>query len=149
MNGHFINAICKATGASSLYEVEEIQSLWSGYGKILRIGLVDSKYKSVVVKHIQFGKTGSHPRGWDTLWKQGTYWHLSTRPEELAKMLDSPLKQHASHIDEKLDECSFKTIVHGDAKLANFCFTKSGTKSAAVDFQYVGGGCGMKDVAYF
>ena len=238
MKEYFKNIICQATGASSVYEMEEIQSLWSGYGKILRIGLVDSKYKSVVVKYIQFGEVSSHPRGWDTvlshqrkmksyevesewylnwsslcnqgcrvpecyavesfedevlivledlketeysetrvevgeveieaclswlagfharfmkeeplnLWEQGTYWHLKTRPDELAEMLDSPLKEHASQIDKKLNQSSFKTIVHGDAKLSNFCFTKSGDKSAAVDFQYVGGGCGMKDVAYF
>ncbi len=64
-------------------------------------------------------------------------------------MLDSPLKESAILIDEKLYQSSFKTIIHGDAKLANFCFTKDGYTAAAVDFQYVGGGCGMKDVAYF
>ena len=83
------------------------------------------------------------------LWEQGTYWHLETRPDELEEMQDSPLKELASKIDIKLYQSSFKTIVHGDAKLANFCFTKDGVKAAAVDFQYVGGGCGMKDVAYF
>jgi thiamine kinase-like enzyme len=40
------------------------------------------------------------------------------------------------------------SFVHGDAKLANFCFSPEGDRVAAVDFQYVGGGCGMKDVAY-
>ena len=43
----------------------------------------------------------------------------------------------------------FQTFVHGDAKLANFCFNNGLDKVSAVDFQYVGGGCGMKDVAYF
>ena len=38
--------------------------------------------------------------------------------------------------------------MHGDAKLANFCFSAN-SEVAGVDFQYVGGGCGMKDVAYF
>ncbi|MBT8234475.1 MAG: DUF1679 domain-containing protein, partial [Bacteroidia bacterium] len=54
----------------------------------------------------------------------------------------------AHKIDSKLNACAFKTFVHGDAKLANFCFSGDG-RVAGVDFQYVGGGCGMKDVAYF
>jgi thiamine kinase-like enzyme len=58
------------------------------------------------------------------------------------------LKEAAPVIDEKLNTCAYKTFVHGDAKLANFCFAPDG-QVAGVDFQYVGGGCGMKDVAYF
>jgi aminoglycoside phosphotransferase (APT) family kinase protein len=59
------------------------------------------------------------------------------------------LKNAAAVIDRRLTSSPFQTFVHGDAKLANFCFDADGGKAAAVDFQYVGGGCGMKDVAYF
>ncbi|MBO6585395.1 MAG: DUF1679 domain-containing protein [Gracilimonas sp.] len=88
---------------------------------------------------------GMVPEG---LWDQGTYWHLETRPQELEALSDEHLKKAASIIDQKLKACRFKTFVHGDAKLANFCFSERG-EVAAVDFQYVGGGCGMKDLAYF
>ncbi len=83
------------------------------------------------------------------LWKNGTYWHLDTRPDELQALDDLPLKKAAGKIDLKLKKSPFQTFVHGDAKLANFCFSHDGNNVAAVDFQYVGGGCGMKDVAYF
>ena len=82
------------------------------------------------------------------LWKTGTYWHLETRPDELNAMPNGPLKQAATAIDSRLTQARFQTIVHGDAKLANFCFSAN-DQVAAVDFQYVGGGCGMKDIAYF
>ena len=85
----------------------------------------------------------------DGLWDEGTYWHLATRPQELAALRDLPLKNAAKAIDHALKATPYLTIVHGDAKLANFCFSKDGLDVAAVDFQYVGGGCGMKDVAYF
>ncbi|TRY60746.1 hypothetical protein DNTS_029605 [Danionella cerebrum] len=89
---------------------------------------------------------GVSPKG---LWPIGTYWHLETRPEELEAMSDEKLKAAAGKIDHILNSCCFKTILHGDAKLENFCFSKDGLQVAAVDFQYVGGGCGMKDVIYF
>ncbi len=239
MNQHFQNTILKATGAESLSEIEVIQTLWSGYGEIVRFGLEGSKMNSVVVKHVNLPEEGNHPRGWNTdlshqrklksykvetewyknlskncndackipkcfaletkgsevlmvledldetgfagrlnssanwdninaclkwlanfhatflntkangLWETGTYWHLETRPEELVALEDLPLKNAASAIDKKLNESPFQTLVHGDAKLANFCFSNDGKKVAAVDFQYTGGGCGMKDVAYF
>lgn len=94
--------------------------------------------------HVTF--MGTKP---EDLWETGTYWHLTTRSEELEALDDSPLKNAASAIDSILTNARYQTIVHGDAKLANFCFSEPGDQVAAVDFQYVGGGCGMKDLAYF
>ena len=96
--------------------------------------------------HFHANFLGKIPEG---LWEEGTYWHLSTRPDELNALKDKELKYAAKAIDQKLKNSTFMTFVHGDAKLANFCFSKDSKKVAAVDFQYVGGGCGMKDVAYF
>ena len=230
--------ILEATGAENLKRLGVVQTLWSGYGSIVRIALEGTKFSSVIVKHVQ-PENGKHPRGWNTdlshrrklksyevetnwyrdqsngeinqyaripkcfgvknsgleclivmedldasgygerrssvnleemhlcvrwlarfhtynmgrssdgLWETGTYWHLETRPDELDQLEDPELKAIASAIDEKLKRSTFKTLVHGDAKLANFCFSKEGSGVAAVDFQYVGGGCGMKDLAYF
>ena len=116
------------------------------------------------------------------LWPIGTYWHLATRQDEYKVMASGVLKQSAVAIDEALNNAHYKTLVHGDAKLANFCFgdfntgdvNESDFKSkadddieshdvegspllaqklekrvAAVDFQYVGSGVGVKDLAYF
>jgi len=93
--------------------------------------------------HGQF--MGQTPEG---LWPVGTYWHLATRPDEWKQMRNLPLKKMASKIDEHLQQAKYQTLVHGDAKLANFCFSEQ-DEVAAVDFQYIGKGCGMKDVAYF
>ena len=88
------------------------------------------------------------------LWETGTYWHLATRPDELAILKkSSPQERALAEVAEKIDAllsgAKYQSFVHGDAKLANFCFSEEGTAVAGVDFQYVGGGCGMKDVAYF
>ena len=237
MDSEFKKYLLKVTDSSEFEEVEIIQSLWSGYGKISRFKLQGSPLDTAVVKHIALNNENNHPRGWNTdlghkrkiksyevetnwyqewnqrctescrtakflgayskgteqwivledldahfplrkqdvrlsevktclrwlanfhgtfigreptgLWEVGTYWHLDTRPEEFKKIEHSELKQKAHQIDELLTSCAYQTIVHGDAKLANFCFSSSGEQVAAVDFQYVGGGCGMKDVAYF
>ncbi len=228
----------EATGATRIISRDVVQSLWSGYGQILRFALEGAAWPSVVVKHVKWPTQRNHPRSWnsdlgherkvnsysvesswyrdyaaqcspasrvpeclslttrgdevfmvledldaagygmranhvsesqlqaclswlahfhatflgrkpDKLWATGTYWHLATRPEELAALEPGALKEAAEKLDCKLNSSPFLTFVHGDAKVANFCFSAEGDRVAAVDFQYVGGGCGMKDLAYF
>ncbi len=219
---------------------ERIQSLWGGYGELVRVRLVGASRATVVVKWARlpahrFGESGaSHERkcrsydvetafyerlsarcddscrvarslgtrvrsgewllvledldeagfarrtreprgpdlaaclGWlasfharflgqsaeaNGLWTVGTYWHLATRQDELqsAARRDPTWPARAAALDEKLRAARFTTIVHGDAKPANFCFAAnatSGAAVAAVDFQYTGGGPGIVDVAY-
>ena len=87
---------------------------------------------------------GERTRG---LWPVGTYWHLDTRRDELAAIADAELRAAAPRIAERLAAARYQTLVHGDAKDANFCFARDG-RVAAVDFQYTGGGTGVQDVAY-
>ena len=230
--------VLQAARARTIVDTEIVQSLWSGYGQIVRCRLEGGVQPSVIVKHVRFPDQRHHPYGWSSdrshqrklqsyqvetmwydryaqvcsdasrvprcltlktradevimvledldasgfagrhqqvsqveldaclswlasfhatfmgerpegLWATGTYWHLATRPDELDALSDGPLKAAAATIDQRLANSPFQTFVHGDAKLANFCFSADGSQAAAVDFQYVGGGCGMKDVAYF
>ena len=84
-----------------------------------------------------------------SLWSRGSYWHLATRPDELAVMADSPLKIHAHALDAALENAQYQTLIHGDAKIANFCYSADHHDLVAVDFQYVGAGVGVVDLAYF
>lgn len=88
----------------------------------------------------------------ENLWQYGTYWHLSTRQQEYKLMAASAVKTMAPLLTERLDKTRFRTLVHGDAKVANFCFAPNTSIShhnvAAVDFQYVGGGVGVQDLVY-
>ena len=93
--------------------------------------------------HARFFNTAA-----DGLWPVGTYWHLATRQDEWMLMPEGRLKQGAAKISGVLNKAKFQTLVHGDAKLANFCFHKNKASLAAVDFQYVGKGAGIQDLAY-
>jgi len=110
--------------------------------------ITEDQFRAVVrwLAHFHVTFLGESP---DSLWPIGTYWHLGTRRKELRNLRDRSLAEVAHAIDSALNSSSFQTIVHGDAKLDNFCFTPDGKSSAAVDFQYVGGGVGVKDLAYF
>jgi len=220
-----LDRLCELTGAATAIREARLQTLWSGYGDVVRYRLDGER--TVIVKHVR-PPEGAHPRkirsyeverawysGWSErctdacrvptclgtwsdghetvfvledldaagfplrkrylsdaeiaaclswlahfhatflhaqptdLWENGTYWHLATRPDELAAMRDLDLKRRAPELDHRLNQATYQTLVHGDAKTANFCFALDGSGVSAVDFQYVGGGCGMKDVAYF
>ena len=65
-NEEFRKIILSSTGASDLFEIETIQNLWSGYGRIVRYGLEGAPMKSVVVKHVCLPDKDHHPRGWNT-----------------------------------------------------------------------------------
>jgi len=236
----WLDGVAEVTGALAARRGERLQSLWSGYGEIVRVHLDGASVPSVVVKRVTPPEQPQHPRGWSGargharklrsyaveaafyrafakdcdagcrvprawaveaegsgwhfvledldangfdrrrldregslghgelrrsldwlarfhalflgrvpagLWPVGTYWHLDTRPDELAAMRDVALKAAAPAIDARLRGAPSQTLVHGDAKLANLCFSAEGV--AAVDFQYVGGGVGVKDLAYF
>uniref|UniRef100_A0A7S4K565 CHK kinase-like domain-containing protein n=1 Tax=Odontella aurita TaxID=265563 RepID=A0A7S4K565_9STRA len=85
-----------------------------------------------------------------SLWECGGYWHLDTRREELERVSNREwgrLKAGASVIDGRMRRSAeFRTVCHGDFKSANLLFRSDGSECAAVDYQYVGGGFGMKDV---
>ncbi|WP_104041659.1 phosphotransferase [Vibrio hyugaensis] len=235
MNNPLYQSIGDELNLGRLYRIDVIQSLWGGYGELVRLTFPS---RSIIVKHVQLPKPLQHPRGWNTdrshqrklhsyqvevswyqhfsydlddrcripqglkcfqtdnewlivmedlalagypnvvksanrsqlkvclewlanfharyigvhsddLWQTGTYWHLATRPDELTVLRDNRLKDYAKLIDQTLFHAKFQTLVHGDAKLANFCFNQQNSSVAAVDFQYVGHGCAMKDVALF
>ena len=230
--------VLQATGARDAVRGPVVQSLWSGYGEIVRYHLEGADVPTVILKHIVFPDELDHPRGWSNdrshqrkvrsyqvemawyrdwagqcgpdsrvprclatatigdehlivledldaagfplrrehltrtqarlclnwlarfharfmhqaptgLWPEGSYWHLATRPDEWAAIEDLAIRDAAPALDAALTGARHRTVVHGDAKVANFCFAPDRDAVAAVDFQYVGGGCGMRDVAYF
>ena len=66
MHAAIANIVLSATGAQSISSATVIQSLWSGYGEIVRLGLAGSAHPSVILKHIKLPESSSHPRGWNT-----------------------------------------------------------------------------------
>ncbi|UUM33158.1 phosphotransferase [Vibrio japonicus] len=119
----------------------------SGFTEVVKEA--DQRHLGAVLRWLAYFHAQHIQNSGDGLWQSGTYWHIETRPDELEALTDQPLKAMAEKVDHALKCVPYQTLVHGDAKLANFCFTSDGLRAAAVDFQYVGKGCAMKDVALF
>ena len=80
----------------------------------------------------------------ENLWQQGSYWHLATRPDEFNAISHQGLKLSAQSLDAALRLCPYQTIIHGDAKIANFMENEEAV--VGYDFQYTGKGVGIIDV---
>jgi len=139
---------CKTIEGSQVIVMEDLDSVFPHSLSTATLSDAAACLQWLAKFHARF--MGTDPVG---LWPTGTYWHLATRQDEWQVMKNTDLKEAAEALDKKLSGGKFQSIVHGDAKIANFCFAAgsgdSSERVAAVDFQYVGGGCGMKDVAYF
>lgn len=66
MKQQYRDLVLRCSGASSLRLGAQIQTLWSGYGQIVRLHLEGCDRPSVVVKHVQFPAEAEHPGGWNT-----------------------------------------------------------------------------------
>lgn len=104
-----------------------------------------------------------HAQHWEletpgNLWEQGTFWYLDTRTEEFAKISKSMqhVKDVAKYVDKRLkgydaNGCfspRHRTLVHGDFKSENLAFNSTNAECSAYDFQYCGGGYGVRDISY-
>ncbi|MFT4728571.1 MAG: hypothetical protein ACI9UN_003082 [Granulosicoccus sp.] len=130
--------------SDSLILLEDLSSVYPLIRSSLSVGEARVCLEWLAHFHAQFLGNPGH-----RLWPEGCYWHLSTRADEFAAMPECRVKRAAKKLDAKLAGAQFKTLVHGDAKVANFCFSPTLDSVAGVDFQYVGKGCGIKDVVYF
>lgn len=96
------------------------------------------------------------------LWQQGGYHYLSTRMEELSSIdpqhdLWGQLGLHySSDLPFAIEWClnnplnrTRLSLIHGDVKAANMAFSRDATQMAMYDFQYVGLGLGVQDLAKF
>lgn len=65
MNDHHLlyQNISQDLDLGELLSSEVIQSLWGGYGELVRLKFAK---RSVIVKHVKLPKPSEHPRGWNT-----------------------------------------------------------------------------------
>lgn len=109
-------------------------------------------------------RKASAAKGGSKIWLNGGYTYLATRRSEYASLLNgsdpewsvpfcTPSKGSSVSIVEKVAEYltpsgrPFETYIHGDVKSENLFTTESGKQVAFFDFQYVGLGLGVCDLA--
>ena len=66
MHQNLQNLLFKFTNCNRYEIIEEIQSLWSGYGTISRYKLYGGSFDRVVIKHVKFPDVINHPKGWNS-----------------------------------------------------------------------------------
>ncbi|MEM7298399.1 MAG: hypothetical protein AAF391_09060 [Bacteroidota bacterium] len=58
--------LLKISSADEVKGSQSVQTLWSGYGELVRYHLAGGKHSSLIVKDIRLPKVQGHPRGWNT-----------------------------------------------------------------------------------
>lgn len=92
------------------------------------------------------------------LWLNGGYTYLATRRKEFASLAGDEYSEWSTLcVPPSIAEMAatfltprgrdYETLIHGDVKSENLFTTKSGNKVAFYDFQYVGLGLGVCDLA--
>jgi len=64
MSVPLLELILKASHAKHVERAERIQSLWSGYGEIVRLHMSGSHINTAILKHVKPPSEVDHPRGW-------------------------------------------------------------------------------------
>lgn len=153
----FAPQLCKAINVPQCFEAQKLGEEWAFILEDLSLREMTPPGGKLGIESIRSALdwlAGFHAnflnQPIESLWKNASYWNLTARQEDWKAMENRALKAGAEAFDRALNQCQHKTVIHGDAKADNFCFAKkpSGDCSSvvAVDFQYTGSGCGMKDV---
>lgn len=104
--------------------------------------------------HAVHFRTTDPPQG---LWNEGSFWQLGTRQDELDDLEEEWVRlgldrSKAEEIHKIITNTRFRTVIHGDAKAANFFFYPGQgdvpLEIGGYDFQYCGMATPLRDVAY-
>ncbi|KAI0124625.1 hypothetical protein BJ170DRAFT_465980 [Xylariales sp. AK1849] len=148
---------------------------WNKTGKLIRGKLLRPPLVEAERQRQSGGAHGTSSSGHfnvESVWLNGGYTYLATRQREFAKLAGDcrstwseslctrsasdgrSLAEQVADILQPLPESGlrgpiseYETLIHGDVKSENMFASTSGREVAFVDFQYVGLGLGVSDVA--